>query len=159
MADYNRNNRFGRDRNRGGGGGFGRRDFNDRPSRGPVEMHSAVCDNCGNQCEVPFRPTSGKPVYCSNCFERRNNEPRNDHRDNGSRNTPQPQNNNQMEQLNAKLDKIISLLSPSIETEVKNLPALEVTEEVIEAPKEETITPKAKKAKKPSKKTKSPIQE
>ena len=67
MADFNRNNRFSRG---GGGGGFKRRDFNDRGSRGPVEMHKAVCDNCRNECEVPFRPTSGKPVFCSNCFEK-----------------------------------------------------------------------------------------
>ncbi len=62
---------FNRDRNsnRGGGEGFRPR-FNDRSSsRGSFEMHKAICDNCGKECEVPFRPTSGKPVYCSNCFE------------------------------------------------------------------------------------------
>ncbi len=53
----------------GGGGGFRPR-FNDRgPSRGPVEMHQATCDNCRKSCEVPFRPTSGKPIFCSSCFE------------------------------------------------------------------------------------------
>lgn len=61
MASFNRGNR---------GGGFGRRDFRDRGSKGFVTMHKAVCDNCGKECEVPFRPTSGKPVYCSNCFEK-----------------------------------------------------------------------------------------
>ena len=69
---------FNRDRNRSGGdrGGFrsrpsfgGRPRFGDRGDRGPVEMHKAICDNCGKECEVPFRPTSGKPVFCSNCFE------------------------------------------------------------------------------------------
>lgn len=63
---------FNRDRN-SRGGEFrpgGRPRFNDRGSnRGPVEMHKAICDNCGKECEVPFRPTSGKPIYCSNCFE------------------------------------------------------------------------------------------
>ena len=24
--------------------------------------------NCGREAQVPFRPTSGKPVYCSDCF-------------------------------------------------------------------------------------------
>ncbi len=67
MADFNRN-RYSRDG--GSGGGFKRRDFNDRDSRGPVEMHEAICDNCGNKCEVPFRPTSGKPVFCRNCFDK-----------------------------------------------------------------------------------------
>lgn len=64
---------FNRDRNNRPGGGFrpgGRPRFNDRgSSRGPVEMHKAICDNCRMECEVPFRPTSGKPVFCSNCFE------------------------------------------------------------------------------------------
>ena len=53
----------------GGGRGFERRGFNDRGSRGPAQMHQAVCDNCRKNCEVPFRPTSGKPIFCSNCFE------------------------------------------------------------------------------------------
>ena len=45
----------------GGGGGYGR-------DRGPREMFSATCSNCGKEAQVPFRPTSGKPVYCSDCF-------------------------------------------------------------------------------------------
>jgi CxxC-x17-CxxC domain-containing protein len=43
-------------------GGYGSRD------RGPREMFSATCSNCGREAQVPFRPTSGKPVYCSDCF-------------------------------------------------------------------------------------------
>jgi CxxC-x17-CxxC domain-containing protein len=31
-------------------------------------MFAATCSNCGNEARVPFRPTSGKPVYCSDCF-------------------------------------------------------------------------------------------
>jgi CxxC-x17-CxxC domain-containing protein len=46
----------------GGGGGGGSYD------RGPREMFSATCSNCGKEAQVPFRPTSGKPVYCSDCF-------------------------------------------------------------------------------------------
>ena len=44
----------------GGGGGYA--------SRGPREMFSATCSNCGKEAQVPFRPTSGKPGYCSDCF-------------------------------------------------------------------------------------------
>jgi CxxC-x17-CxxC domain-containing protein len=33
-------------------------------------MHSAVCAACGKNCEVPFRPTGDKPIYCSSCFEK-----------------------------------------------------------------------------------------
>jgi CxxC-x17-CxxC domain-containing protein len=46
----------------GGSGGYGERD------RGPREMFSATCSSCGKDAQVPFRPTSGKPVYCSDCF-------------------------------------------------------------------------------------------
>jgi len=42
-------------------GGF-RRDF------GPREMHKATCSECGKECEVPFKPTEGKPVYCRDCY-------------------------------------------------------------------------------------------
>jgi CxxC-x17-CxxC domain-containing protein len=31
-------------------------------------MFAATCSNCGREAQVPFRPTSGKPVYCSDCF-------------------------------------------------------------------------------------------
>ena len=46
----------------GAGGGYGARD------RGPREMFTATCSSCGRDAQVPFRPTSGKPVYCSDCF-------------------------------------------------------------------------------------------
>lgn len=39
--------------------------------RRPREMFEAVCSNCGKTAMVPFRPTSGKPVYCDDCFSRR----------------------------------------------------------------------------------------
>jgi CxxC-x17-CxxC domain-containing protein len=45
-----------------GGDGGGSRD------RGPREMFTATCSTCGKDAQVPFRPTSGKPVYCSDCF-------------------------------------------------------------------------------------------
>lgn len=32
------------------------------------QMHKANCSNCGNACEVPFRPNGKKPIFCSNCF-------------------------------------------------------------------------------------------
>lgn len=34
-------------------------------------MHKAVCADCKKQCEVPFVPSSGRPVYCQECFSRR----------------------------------------------------------------------------------------
>lgn len=55
--------------NRGGnrGGGFRRNNF----SQGPREMHKATCSDCGTECEVPFKPAEGKPVYCKECYRKR----------------------------------------------------------------------------------------
>ena len=32
------------------------------------QMHPAVCASCGKDCQVPFEPRNGRPVYCSDCF-------------------------------------------------------------------------------------------
>ncbi len=81
------------------------RRFGDRQAEGrgfrDKQMFAATCDACGNDCQVPFKPTSGKPVYCSNCF--------------GS-NKPNKINDNdrlkeELVMLNTKLDKILSILS------------------------------------------------
>jgi len=53
-----------RDFKRGDGG---RRSFGDRDRERP-QMHEATCSDCGKRCEVPFKPTGDKPVYCSQCF-------------------------------------------------------------------------------------------
>lgn len=44
-----------------------RRDFD----RGPREMHKATCAECGQECEVPFKPDGSRPVYCRDCFSKR----------------------------------------------------------------------------------------
>lgn len=36
--------------------------------RGEAPMHKATCSDCGRACEVPFRPTGEKPVFCRDCF-------------------------------------------------------------------------------------------
>jgi len=35
---------------------------------GSREMHKAVCAECGKDCEVPFKPIEGKPIYCKDCY-------------------------------------------------------------------------------------------
>ncbi len=47
-----------------GGGGYSSGGY----SSGPREMHDAVCARCGNDTQVPFKPTGARPVYCSDCF-------------------------------------------------------------------------------------------
>lgn len=41
-----------------------------RGDRGPREMHTIICAECGAEAEVPFLPRNDKPVYCSACFDR-----------------------------------------------------------------------------------------
>ena len=54
----------------GGGGGFGGGSsggFRDRPR----EMHKTTCSECKKECEVPFKPSGDRPVYCRECFAKR----------------------------------------------------------------------------------------
>ena len=118
-----------RDRRGGGGRDFKRRDF----SR-PQEMHKAICSNCGKECEVPFKPTGSKPVFCRDCFQaNRLGENRNSGRDNyqkrdfgdrGNQEARPVQASNYSEQfqaLNTKLDKIIDLLTLNVKPKTENI--------------------------------------
>lgn len=69
-----------------------------RNSRGSNDrnMHSAVCDKCGKDCKVPFKPSSDKPIYCSDCFEQKQSG--------GVDNTEL------LEKINKKLDYIVETL-------------------------------------------------
>ena len=35
-------------------------------------LFQTVCAECQKECEVPFKPTGGRPVYCKQCFTARN---------------------------------------------------------------------------------------
>lgn len=41
----------------------------DRP---PREMHKATCAGCGQETEVPFKPDGTRPVYCRECYQKKN---------------------------------------------------------------------------------------
>ncbi|MCH7647774.1 MAG: hypothetical protein IIA83_04115 [Thaumarchaeota archaeon] len=49
------------------GSSYGRRD--DRPR----EMFDAKCGDCGNDCQIPFKPKEDRPVYCNECFQKHRN--------------------------------------------------------------------------------------
>lgn len=97
-----------KDSGRSSGGRFsGRRDFDqqdnlgrreyERPSR--KEEHEVVCDKCGKKCIVPFKPISNKPVYCNDCFKKKDNfEP------------TREKSSGDLEEINRKLDKIMEAL-------------------------------------------------
>jgi CxxC-x17-CxxC domain-containing protein len=80
-GDFGGGKRFsgGHNKNRehGGHGKFGAGKRNDFHGGGHVrrehafdtpQLFAAVCSDCGKGCEVPFRPSAEKPVYCSACF-------------------------------------------------------------------------------------------
>ncbi|UCB60652.1 MAG: DNA-directed RNA polymerase [Candidatus Bathyarchaeota archaeon] len=39
--------------------------------REPREMHKAACSECGEECEVPFKPDPNRPVYCRECWSKK----------------------------------------------------------------------------------------
>ena len=158
-----------RDNRPSGRRSFGRRDFGG--SSGPRQMHKTICDNCGKDCEVPFRPSGDKPVYCSDCFEknREGSEPRRfedrsfrkprfEDRDNRpprfeNRESRPAQNNEQYNTLNIKLDKILALLTsskPQVEKEVKMAQDLPISAKDVAIIFEKKKKP-SKKVSKPSK--------
>ncbi len=90
------------------------RDFESSERRGPPQMHEITCDKCGKQSEVPFMPKGDKPVYCSDCFRKndnpRNDSPRSQERSFESRSSNGSDSAEQLKKINAKLDKILSIL-------------------------------------------------
>jgi len=152
MANYNRGNQSGGNRN------FGKPRFNRERS----EMYSATCANCGKQCEVPFRPTGSKPVLCRECFQntrgsdsRRSEQrtfdrPQFNRDDNRSRNNEAPNYNAQFEVLNAKMDKILDLLTqhPVSDGPIESALNEKVIEEIVEEIQEEKKEAEEKKPKK-----------
>lgn len=144
-----------------GGSDRGSRSNFSRDARGPRggrdsdrPMFDAVCDNCGNKCRIPFQPRDDKPVYCSDCFEKKGGDPRTAQ----NRAAAQPNYQEKFDALNAKLDRILAILEPIVSLEAadsaesfvepKEADQVESIEEPVEEPKS---APK-KKAKKASKK-------
>lgn len=40
------------------------------------QLYTTVCSNCGNETQVPFQPAAGRPVYCRDCFIKKQQESR-----------------------------------------------------------------------------------
>jgi len=160
MGDYRQDGR--KHFSGGNRGGFGRRD------RGPVTMHQAVCAQCGKTCEVPFRPTEGKPVYCSVCFGMKKDAenkrggdrfpqknfsnyktyPKSDFGSNDSKGS-NSELNKQLEALNAKMAKLIKIVEA-----ITNVKPLVAKEKVKKVAKKAPVVKVKKAAKKVSKKGK-----
>lgn len=99
MADFKRGGGFGGgDRGGRGGdsnrGGFGKPRFGGKPGfkpsfnrneagrdGGDKEMFDAVCSTCGRACQVPFRPSGDRPIFCKDCFAKTSGREMTDSRD------------------------------------------------------------------------------
>ncbi len=42
--------------------------------RAAREMFTATCASCGGEARVPFQPSEGRAVYCSECFAKMREE-------------------------------------------------------------------------------------
>ena len=111
MKNFNRDRKFGKRKSnerdsgrsdRRNSGRFERRDSgSSNRNLERRDMHEVTCDECGESCKVPFKPTRGKPVYCSDCFRKGSNS--------GSANSPN-QSKKDFDKINQKLDKILKAL-------------------------------------------------
>ena len=121
MSNFRSNNGGGSRGNRSGRSrefGSRREEFRDRDSRiferRRPEMHEVTCDKCGKQCEVPFKPTEGKPVFCSDCFRKdgdSSSSSRSSFESINRNTTSQPEiSSKQLNEINTKLDKILGIL-------------------------------------------------
>ena len=92
---------FGGSRGGSSNGGFSRGPRRDSGrGRDNFERTKVTCSACGVECEVPFKPTSNKPVYCDACFSK-----------NGKgRSNSGGISEADLDQLNAKLNKIMKAL-------------------------------------------------
>ena len=125
----NSNRSEGGDSKRPSRGGFSRSEGRDsgRPAF-DKQVHKAVCDKCGATCEVPFKPTGSKPIYCRDCFRTMGDSESPRPRQFGNREYPgsrrpdhfekseypgsakPDQFKRELEQINLKLDKILRAL-------------------------------------------------
>jgi len=90
-----------------GRGGFEDR-RGERSERRPMAMYDVVCAKCGKDCQVPFKPTTDKPVFCNDCFKSEGGG-------RSERGASSGITAEQFKQLNAKVDKILQILEGSDE--------------------------------------------
>jgi CxxC-x17-CxxC domain-containing protein len=61
------------------------------------ELFDVTCDKCGKDTQVPFKPSSGKPIFCRDCF--------------GKNDGPKKRSDaSGLDEINEKLDKIMRAL-------------------------------------------------
>jgi len=150
----------------GGGKSFGGNRGGDR------EMFQATCSECNKRCDVPFRPTGEKPVYCNDCFGGKRDgsfdkggrdsrdfghksDSKNDFQARSESNKSHDDLKRQVEMLNTKLDALIKMVQ-SLPRSTSVEPSKESLKSVVEkAQKSKGIVASTKKAAKTT--TKAPV--
>lgn len=135
---------FGQRDGSGGSSRFEKRP-SDRSNFGEKQMFKAICDKCHQECEVPFKPSSDKPIYCNACFGKTERSGAKG----GSVNSEQYK--EQFRMLSEKLDKVIELLSTDSKSKKKAGDKKVVVKEITKVTKKKSTAPK-KEAKKTVKK-------
>ena len=133
-----------------------RRERSDRPARfdrserrfEDKKMFEAVCDQCGKSCQVPFRPSPGKPVYCDDCFGKDHREER---RESGAGRKDSGDLSQEIKALHVKMDKILSILVPHIAEDKSSKKKEIVSEKVVEVKDKKVVQDKKKPADKKEK--------
>jgi len=64
-AQQNRTGGYGSGGN-GGNSSYGNSSY----SSARRELFPVKCSECGKDTQVPFKPTTGRPVYCSDCYRK-----------------------------------------------------------------------------------------
>ena len=114
---------------RGGNGGSREKSF---------EKFDAICSKCGKPCQVPFRPSGTRPVYCKECFD----GPHPVSRDNFSARPQEPRGGGktitdlerQIAAMNVKIDTMLRILEEAV---------MEPEEDLPEEPKRKPSRPKS----------------
>ena len=119
MGNFNKDHKSGSSRS------FGKRNFSTNRDRKPLQLHNATCSGCGKECQLPFRPTGERPVYCRDCFAKNGGGDTNKSygRDNHGQSVFQKPvedrqpilSTEQFDSINYKLDRIIKLLTSSVD--------------------------------------------
>lgn len=167
MSSFNRDSKSGGDKfGRKGNSFSSNKRFGDRDGGGKAFLYDATCAKCGKACQVPFKPAGGRPVFCSNCFNKpvggnqprplanNFNQPRFDDRPRFDGNSNPDQFKGQFAALNAKLDAILRALNSILNAAPQSAKSITEIKEDKETKKSKNSSPKAKVAKKLAKKKK-----
>ena len=158
--DFGEKPKFRGDRGDRSGRGGGDKKFSGHNRSGgrPSESFKAECSKCHKACTLPFSPNSDKPVFCSDCFAKRNAEnDRGDGRrdnDRGGRNDyskprehrpaqnerPQAKPNRdiielkqQLTAIESRLNRILDIINPPVSAKKAVVQDKTVIEKVVEA--------------------------